>query len=235
MELSKRLQAVADLVTPGMRLADVGTDHGYIPIYLVEQQVIPSAIAMDINRGPLERAKEHIREHGLEEKISTRLSDGLKNLKREEAESMIAAGMGGGLVIKILIDSREVAESLKEVILQPQSEIGRVRKYLLDEGYCIVEEDMILEDGKYYPMMKAVKTDGPEKTVYTEEELEYGRILLKKAHPVLLKYLMWEESIENAILESLRVQESPRARERMEQVVHKIEKIAEIRRKYFDV
>ena len=102
MELSKRLKAVAELVTPGMRLADVGTDHGYIPIYLTEAGVIPSAIAMDINKGPLERAKEHIREHGLEGKIQTRLSDGLKNLQMNEADCMIAAGMGGGLVIRIL-------------------------------------------------------------------------------------------------------------------------------------
>ena len=83
MELSKRLEAVADMVTPGMRLVDVGTDHGYIPIDLVRRGVIPSAIAMDINEGPLQRAKEHIREHGLEDKIQTRLSDGLCNLENE--------------------------------------------------------------------------------------------------------------------------------------------------------
>ena len=101
-ELSKRLQAVADLVTPGMRLADVGTDHAYIPIYLTQNGLVPSAIAMDINKGPLERADTHILEHGLDGKIVTRLSDGLVNLKMEEADTMIAAGMGGGLVIHIL-------------------------------------------------------------------------------------------------------------------------------------
>ena len=79
-ELSKRLQAVADLVTPGMRLVDVGTDHAYIPIYLTQNGLVPSAIAMDINKGPLERADAHILEHGLDGKIVTRLSDGLVNL-----------------------------------------------------------------------------------------------------------------------------------------------------------
>ena len=85
-ELSKRLQAVADLVTPGMRLVDVGTDHAYIPIYLTQNGLVPSAIAMDINKGPLERADTHILEHGLDGKIVTRLSDGLVNLKMEEAD-----------------------------------------------------------------------------------------------------------------------------------------------------
>ena len=89
-ELSKRLQAVADLVTPGMRLADVGTDHAYIPIYLTQNGLVPSAIAMDINKGPLERADTHILEHGLDGKIATRLSDGLVSLKMEEADTMIA-------------------------------------------------------------------------------------------------------------------------------------------------
>ena len=85
IELSKRLQAVANLVSPGMRLVDVGTDHAYIPIYLTEKGKIPSAIAMDINKGPLERAEEHIKAHGLEGRIQIRLSDGLAKLQAGEA------------------------------------------------------------------------------------------------------------------------------------------------------
>ena len=186
MELSKRLKAVAELVTPGMRLADVGTDHGYIPIYLTEAGVIPSAIAMDINKGPLERAKEHIREHGLEGKIQTRLSDGLKNLQMNEADCMIAAGMGGGLVIRILSEERDTAGSLKELILQPQSEIDSVRKYLTEEGYRIVAEDMVYEDGKYYPVMKAVAGE-----MHYDREIfyQYGKLLLDAGHSVLKDYL----------------------------------------------
>ena len=94
MELSKRLMAVACLVTPGNRLADVGTDHGYIPIYLIKENRIPHAIAMDVNRGPLLRAQEHIRMEGLEERIETRLSDGMKMLLPTEADTVVIAGMG---------------------------------------------------------------------------------------------------------------------------------------------
>ena len=234
MELSKRLKAVAELVTPGMRLADVGTDHGYIPIYLTEAGVIPSAIAMDINKGPLERAKEHIREHGLEGKIQTRLSDGLKNLQMNEADCMIAAGMGGGLVIRILSEERDTAGSLKELILQPQSEIDSVRKYLTEEGYRIVAEDMVYEDGKYYPMMKAVPCmAGAGEIPYSEEELEFGRVLLQQAHPVLGQFLERDMEIQNRILSALESQESVRAKKRMEEISYRIEWIRGILNTYY--
>ena len=234
MELSKTLKAVAELVTPGMRLADVGTDHGYIPIYLTEAGVIPSAIAMDINKGPLERAKEHIREHGLEGKIQTRLSDGLKNLQMNEADCMIAAGMGGGLVIRILSEERDTAGSLKELILQPQSEIDSVRKYLTEEGYRIVAEDMVYEDGKYYPMMKAVPCmAGAGEIPYSEEELEFGRVLLQQAHPVLGQFLEREMEIQNRILSALESQESVRAKKRMEEISYRIEWIRGILNTYY--
>ena len=107
MELSKRLKAVAELVTPGQKIADIGTDHAYIPIWLVEEKRAVSAIAMDINQGPLAKAKENIELHGLSSYIETRLSDGMKKLCPNEADSVIIAGMGGGLVMKILEDVKE--------------------------------------------------------------------------------------------------------------------------------
>ena len=124
MELSKRLQAVADLVTEGASVADIGTDHGYIPIYLIEHNIAGKVIALDINRGPLERARMHVVGHGLKGKIETRLSDGLEKVLPGEVDTMIAAGMGGGLVIKILTEGYPVVEILDTMILQPQSEIG---------------------------------------------------------------------------------------------------------------
>ena len=93
MELSKRLQAVADLVSEGLVVADVGTDHGYIPIYLIETEKSSKAFAMDVNKGPLLRAKEHIAEHGLEACIETKLSDGVRALQKGECECVVVAGM----------------------------------------------------------------------------------------------------------------------------------------------
>ena len=102
MELSKRLRMNASFVTPGNRLADVGTDHGYIPIALVQTGKVSRAIAMDINKGPLERAALHIREQHLEDRITTRLSDGMTALKEGEADTVLIAGMGGALTVHIL-------------------------------------------------------------------------------------------------------------------------------------
>lgn len=221
-ELSKRLQAVADLVTPGMRLADVGTDHAYIPIYLTQNGLVPSAIAMDINKGPLERADTHILEHGLDGKIVTRLSDGLVNLKMEEADTMIAAGMGGGLVIHILNEDPAKTRSLKELILQPQSELAKVRRYLEEHRFRIVAEDMVEEDGKYYPMMKLVHG---EEAPYSQEELYYGRLLLKTKNPILYQFLQREHTLKKRIADRLGDQTGKGAESRQKELQDELERI----------
>lgn len=156
MQISKRLEAVAGMVTPGLTLADVGTDHAYIPIYLVENQTVSRAVAMDIGRGPLARAQEHIRAHGLEAQIETRLSDGLGALEPGEVQSIVIAGMGGPLAVRILTMGAAQAAACREVILQPQSDLRLVRSYLCNAGYRIVQEELVCEEGKFYPMMKCV-------------------------------------------------------------------------------
>ncbi|MDO4311976.1 MAG: class I SAM-dependent methyltransferase [Eubacteriales bacterium] len=208
MELSKRLNAVAGLVTEGASVADIGTDHGYVPIYLAGTGKCPHVIAMDINRGPLERAMEHIRAHELESRIETRLSDGLKSLKKGEADTMIAAGMGGNLTIRILDNSPELVEGMEEFILQPQSEIHKVRKYLNQNGFLLVAEDMVEEDGKFYPVMKLIHGNEP---AFSEEELYYGRILLAEKHPVLHKFLIREKKRKEMICGKLSAQPGERA------------------------
>ena len=123
MQLSKRLSAVAEFVTPGGCLVDVGTDHGYVPIALLEQKKISSAIAMDVNRGPLERAREHITQYNMGDYIETRLSDGLHALRAGEGDSLLIAGMGGGLTIRILSEGEPLLSGFRELILEPQSDI----------------------------------------------------------------------------------------------------------------
>jgi len=149
------MSALAALVTQGHRLADVGCDHGYIPIYLCLTDRIPSAIAMDINQGPLARAEAHIAAYGLRERIQTRQSDGLKELCEDEADTVLIAGMGGFLMKRILSEEHAVPRSVSELVLQPQSDICEVRRSLRELGFVIADEDMVEEDGKFYPMMKA--------------------------------------------------------------------------------
>ena len=207
VKISNRLTTAAALVTQGYTLADVGTDHGYIPIYLLQQEKIPSAIAMDINEGPLERAKEHIALYGLQAYIQTRLSDGVAALKPGEVEAVLIAGMGGGLVIHILQDGEQVCRTAKELILQPQSEIERVREVLREEGYTILAEDMVYEDGKFYPMMKVQYQGENENAQKASEVLKlsdlYGGLLLQNRHPVLKTFLEKEKLIYTDIKENL--------------------------------
>ncbi|WP_462364636.1 tRNA (adenine(22)-N(1))-methyltransferase [Roseburia inulinivorans] len=207
VKISNRLTTASALVTQGYTLADVGTDHGYIPIYLLQQEKIPSAIAMDINEGPLERAKEHIALYGLQAYIQTRLSDGVAALKPGEVEAVLIAGMGGGLVMHILQDGEQVCRTAKELILQPQSEIERVREFLREEGYTILAEDMVYEDGKFYPMMKVQYQGENENAQKASEVLKlsdlYGGLLLQNRHPVLKTFLEKEKLIYTGIKENL--------------------------------
>ena len=221
MELSKRLAAVAGLVTEGASVADIGTDHGYVPIYLVKQGIAVKAIAMDINRGPLERARMHIVGYGLKGKIETRLSDGLENLAAGEADTIIAAGMGGSLVIKILEEGKDVVAGLDACILQPQSEIKKVREYLREHSLVIEAEDMVEEDYKFYPMMRVVH-GMPEE--YEEYELLYGKKLLEARHPVLRQYLLRERDIQESIVRQLLPKKGSRSAEkRLSEMEHEIE------------
>lgn len=212
--LSARMQAVADLVTKGNRVCDVGCDHGYVSIYLVKQGISPLALAMDINKGPLLKAKEHIEKAGLSEYITLRLSDGLVGYKPGEAETLILAGMGGRLMQRILERELFKTEDFKELILQPQSEIAAFRKFLRNVGYSIVREDMILEEEKFYPVIKAVPGKDIDQEGETESELSdrFGPVLLALKHPVLAKYLKKEWENCHALKESLvRADNSQRA------------------------
>lgn len=226
MELSKRLQAVADMAGEGCRLADIGTDHAYIPIWLVSRGRIPWAVAMDVNEGPLERARENIRQNGLENKIETRISDGFAALMSGEADTAVIAGMGGGLTIRILREGMGVAASLKECVLQPQSEIDKVRTFLLEEGFSFIREDMVEEDGKYYPIMcvrPPAAQCGGRAEQWSETELMYGRLLLSGRHPVLREYLERETRIKTGIINSLEGNDSDRAVQRIRELRHELD------------
>lgn len=230
MQLSKRLQAVADLVTPGSIVADVGCDHAYTAIYLIKNNLSPYVIAMDVNQGPLNKAKENIRRYGIEEgRIDIRRSNGLEKLKEEEADTILIAGMGGALINQILFSHKEVTTSVKELVLQPQSELSLVRSMLQDNGFVITKENMIKEDGKFYVMMRAqAKTEHMSLDTYqlrTDEELYYGRLLIQARHPILREYLEWEHNLCNQILISLQQEVTDNTIKRRLELMEKIQRI----------
>ena len=224
INLTPRLLKTAELITPCKKLADVGTDHAYIPVYALQNKLAETVVACDINKGPLERANEHIRANGLTEQITTRLSNGLEAIHDGEVDSIVIAGMGGELVIHILTAGETVCRSAKELILQPQSEVSKVREYVRNTGYKIVDEDMILEDGKYYPMFRCVPCadnsawDNMDETTVTVCDL-YGPVLIKNGNPVLRKFLVREHHKLAAIMQQLRTQEmSDSIMDRIEQI-----------------
>ena len=209
--LSKRLLMSAGMVTKGNRLADVGCDHAHTCIYLVKEGIVPNAIAMDVRKGPLSHADANIRLYGFEDRIETRLSDGLEALLPGEADTVIIAGMGGTLTVMILEKGIEKAAAAKELILQPQSDIGMVRRFLRDNGFKIVQEEMCIEDGKFYNSMKVVTSASfslpsevrEEPSDMSEVYDEFGEFLLKNNNEVLREYLKVMEKKTERVLERI--------------------------------
>lgn len=219
MRLSRRLETVISFVETGSKIADVGTDHGYVPIALAERGIASHGVAMDVRVGPLERAKEHIGQHGMEQMIETRLSDGVEKLEAGEADTVIAAGMGGELVIHILEDGKRLWGDVRHWILSPQSEIEKVRSFLGENGFLIDREDMVEEDGKYYTVMDVIRGRMGKLEPW---ELLYGSCLVREKHPVLREFLVKERKSLEGILEGLKGQDGESAKRRAGELRQKI-------------
>lgn len=190
--IPKRMLAIADLVDRSRVLADVGCDHAYISINLLEKGKVERIIASDLREGPLNIARDNIRLYGFEDRIETRLCAGLCGYEAGEVDTILISGMGGMLVKEILSESIDVVKMADTLILEPQSDLRVVRAYLKDIGFEIIDEDMLNEGGKYYQIIKAVKSK--ERMEVCEDigamaENEFGPILIKKKHPVLLEFL----------------------------------------------
>lgn len=230
VKLSKRLEMVASFVKPGSRVADVGTDHGFIPVELVLREVAVTAVAMDVRPGPLERAKEHIRQYGLEEKIEARLGDGVEKLCPGEADTVIIAGMGGRLVIHILEHGRHLWRDGVHWILSPQSDLDKVRMFLYESGFDIVKEDMVAEDQKYYTVMDAVYVGMEPGAVreLTNMEYLYGPKLIEEKNKVLMEFLERERGQLGGIVKRLEGKEGEKAWARRKELEKRIDEMEEI-------
>lgn len=219
---------LADMVTRGNRLADVGCDHGFLSIYLVQAGICPGALAMDVREGPLNAARRHVEEAGLAKYIELRCSDGLKKYEAGEADTLVCAGMGGRLMERILTESLEKVRRMGEMILQPQSEIAEFRIFLRKAGFAIVQEDAVFEEGKYYFAMKARSNDSVASAVTSEEQRLYdlfGEKLLRGKNPVLLQYLKQREGYLTQLEETLSTAGSEKAVLRLREVRRELSEI----------
>ena len=204
------------MITPGLPVADIGCDHAYLPIWLAREEISPYIIACDINAGPVERAKENVEDVELSERIDVRQGDGLSVITPGEVRSVVMAGMGGRLMIRILDEGPDVLKQVSEIIMEPQSEVAALRHFLQDNGYRIISENMVSEEGKFYPLIKAIPGQmNWDKEVY----FRYGKILLREENPVLHEFLLIEKDYCSKLLKELSENEDiPHVFVRMEEV-----------------
>lgn len=223
--LSDRLQAIAELVPHNSIVADIGTDHGYLPIALVKTKQVFKAYAMDINEGPLMKAQENIMSYGLDRQVIALRSSGLEKLPLE-VNVVVIAGMGGNLISNILEISKQKLGTIEALILSPHLDIPYVRRTVHGLGFKIVEEKMVAEQEKFYTILKCEQ--GNE--VYSELEYEYGKKLIEEGTVTFLAYLDIEKSKLEKVINRLKTIDAKSAIGRAKVLEDKYNTIVEIRR-----
>lgn len=176
--LTKRLDMIVSHIDANAKtVADIGTDHAYIPIKLALDGRAERIIATDMNKGPLKSADRNVGINGCKDRVECRLGDGLSPLKNGECEIIVIAGMGGELIASILTEGEQVAKSAQKILLQPMNAQAYLRKFLAENGYNIVEEDLAVEGFKVYNLIVAEKGEMP--LPESETELHLPRSLYK--------------------------------------------------------
>jgi len=179
IELTPRLKTVGDMVREGVRVADVGTDHAFLPLYLIKNGKISSAIASDINIGPIKNALNNINDHQCQDYIKVVHCSGLNGVSGNEVDDVIIAGMGGELISAIINDADWLKSPDKHLILQPMSRANELRRYLCDNGFEISEERIASEGKRLYTVISAYYCG--EKIGYDDVFLHVGKVLLNQS------------------------------------------------------
>ena len=219
--ISKRLELVASFVPQGAILLDVGSDHAYLPIELVERGKIESAIAGEVVEGPYQSAVKNVEAHGLKEKIQVRLANGLAAFEEADQVSVITiAGMGGRLIARILEEGLDKLAHVERLILQPNNREDDLRIWLQDNGFQIVAESILEEAGKFYEIL--VVETGQMKL--SASDVRFGSFLSKEISPVFVQ--KWQK--EAAKLEFALNQIPEKNLEERQVLVDKIQAIKEV-------
>ncbi len=224
IELSKRMQSVADMIQPCDAVGDIGCDHAFVSIYLVEQHRAKRVIASDVRRGPITIAKRNIEAMNLADQIEIRMGDGLDTIVPGEVNAIVLAGMGGMLMIDILERGEEVVARCDQLVLQPQSDIEKVRRYLAEKGYHLADEQMLVDAGKYYNLLDVQISDvsRPDKLSRSEFADDwcymFGGILLYKKDPVLRSWLVKQRNTTAGLIDSLNGKNTENAVKRLKTV-----------------
>ncbi len=226
-KLSQRLKVVADFVLQNSRVADIGSDHAYLPVYLMKQKQIEFGIASEVAKGPLDNAIQEIKAEGLSDRIDTRLADGLLSVQPEDKiDCVTIAGMGGTLIKNILENGKSHLSGDELLILQPNVGEDRLRTWLMNNQYEISDETILREDGHTYEIIVAKKTDEPVK--YTEQEIKFGPFLLKQHSDVFVE--KWENEIERIemIIDQMNLAKHDKPVDKINSMKKEIEEIKEV-------
>lgn len=227
--LSKRMKAIADMVRE-RSAADIGCDHAFVSVYLVEKGICDRVVAMDLRKGPLSIATKNVSARGLESVIDTRLSDGFEALKQGEAECAIIAGMGGLLMIDILKRGHVHTDAGIALVLQPQSDIDMVREYILSIGYRIDAESMVADEGKRYTVIRAIKGGCIS---LDKVQLMFGPCLLEAGDEELKAYLLHCKDKNEELTEKLMKEKTSKGMARIKELKAEAELIKEALCRYY--
>lgn len=208
MNLDHRLQAVGSFVPKGAVMADIGTDHAYLPVWLLEQGRITSAIAGDIAAGPCQAARNTVATYGMKDRVQVRQGSGLRVLTPGEVDTVTIAGMGASTIISILEEAPAVVASLKTMVLQPMAAASSLRKWLTSHGWQLIGEDLV-EDGKHF--YEIICAQQGENTTYSEAQYAVGPVLLQEGHRLLPKQLQRQRDNCYKLLQQMEQSEQAKA------------------------
>ncbi|MFC7372551.1 tRNA (adenine(22)-N(1))-methyltransferase [Fictibacillus iocasae] len=227
--LSRRLTAVANHVENGMKVADIGSDHAYLPCYLAVQNKISFAVAGEVTDGPLQSAQEQVKSLQMEHVINVRKGDGLEVIAPGEVDAVTICGMGGILIASILEKGKDKLEGVSKLILQPNVAAKWVREWLEKEDWVLTAEEILKEDGKIYEVLVAEKAGtSPYSVQGKEKELLFGPYLLKEKSDVFQEKWSGEKKQWNNILSQMNNSESPETEQRKKDLQYKISLAEEI-------
>ncbi len=228
MKLTPRLQTIADFIRKDTIVADIGTDHAYIPVYLLEKNICERVIATDINSGPLENAKSYIMKKRLSDRIETRLGNGLKVLKANEVNTAIIAGMGGLLIRDILEADREITDSIDYFVLQPMVASEELRRYLYSNGFRIENEKLAKEKDKMYEI---ITVSHGHAAIENEIYFEIGEKLIENNDELLDEFINKKLREIKKVIKKLENKDSFNSTQRYNQLKNKYNDMLEVLRR----
>lgn len=225
MNLSDRLIKISEFVKKDTKILDVGTDHGYIPIYLVENKISKNIIASDISADSLKKTIELVEKKELQGNIDSRLGNGLEVIDPFEVDGVIIAGMGGILIQKILEKDKKITDSIKYFIFQPMIASKELRQYLSQNNFKIIDEELSKEGDKFYEIIYAEK--GCEK-FKDEIYYEISKILIEKNHHLIKEFIKNKIKLTKSVIIELEDKTSKRSIERRNELEKKIKQYMEV-------